>query len=265
MDLAERLATRRPTRTLSRLPEEEDAPPGQQDDRIVDESSLPQPTQASFSADQAAQAEPGLVKTEAPEPEGEKSAPQGENAAPFIKPEEEEWRVDKWGRTLSPSALYMRFYRGLRSKRDPPPEEVQREIMAAEKDKGGAKLHSLYQHYLACKGVWKNSSLCLTVSTANRKKSDEIYTWLRLSEMEAKYGVELAADLKSRLEEQQAKVERKSPGKYVRKHPDFPDVESMNLYRCFLSMNEIKEREMESKATLDCEASIDQDGALDAM
>ena len=181
------------------------------------------------------------------------------------RPDREQWRLDKFGTTLNPQALHMRFYRGLRSKRDPPPPEVQKQIMEAEKDKGNAKLHTLYQHYLACKGEWKDSVLCISVSQKHRAKQNELFTFVTYKDLDSKYGADLAKDLKERLEEQEKKVEKKTPGKYVRKHPDFPERQEMWLYRSFLSMNEIKEREKEHSATITLEGSVDAEDAMDAL
>ena len=236
-DIARKLSQRQPTKCLETLPEE----------------GLEKKDQAA--AIQSKTEQPDAVKAEAKESDG------------AVAPEAEDWRLDKFGATLTPQALYMRFYRGLRSKRDPPPPEVQAKIMEAEKEKdaGGSKLHTLYEHYLACKGCWRDSVLVISVAKRTRRKADEVYSFIRFDEIVAKYGEALALDLKQRLEEQEKKVEKKTPGKYVRKHPDFPAEESMWLYRCFLSMNEIKEREREHSATLNMEATVDVEDAMEAV
>ena len=102
----------------------------------------------------------------------------------------------------------MRFYRGLRSKRDPPPPEIISKVQEAENDAGGAKLHNLYQHYLACQGTWKESTLVISVSKRTRNRAAETFSFITY-----KYGEELALDLNQRLEEQEKKVEKKTPGK----------------------------------------------------
>ena len=235
VDVGQSLATRQPTRQLATLAE------GGEDE--ADDAAGP-PKDA------------GDVKQEPAEPVVAKAANDVEHEA---------WRCDKYGSPLKPQALYMRFYRGLRSKRDPPPEEIQQQIKESEKDKGGSKLHALYEQYLACQGNWRDCVLLIEVSKRNRLKQDEIYTWLRFTEMEAKYGSDLALDLKSRLLEQESKLDKARKGKYVRRHPDFPDNESMNLYRCFLSMNEIKEKENESRATLAMQAELEVESAMDGV
>ena len=116
----------------------------------------------------------------------------------------------------------MRFYRGLRSKRDPPPPEVQKQIMEAEKDKGNAKLHTLYQHYLACKGEWKDSVLCISVSQKHRAKQNELFTFVTYKDLDSKYGADLAKDLKERLEEQEKKGGEEDAGEVCEEAPGFP-------------------------------------------
>ena len=53
--------------------------------------------------------------------------------------------------------------------------------LKSEKDKGGSKLHALYEQYLACQGNWRDCVLLIEVSKRNRLKQDEIYTWLRFA------------------------------------------------------------------------------------
>ncbi|OLP92611.1 hypothetical protein AK812_SmicGene25568 [Symbiodinium microadriaticum] len=117
-----------------------------------------------------------------------------------------------------------RFYRGLRSKRDPPPPEIISKVQEAENDAGGAKLHNLYQHYLACQGTWKESTLVISVSKRTRNRAAETFSFITY-----KYGEELALDLNQRLEEQEKKVEKKTPGKFVRKHPYLETVRMLHV------------------------------------
>eukprot|EP00435_Cladocopium_sp_Y103_P034854 s2306_g9.t1 len=72
--------------------------------------------------------------------------PTGEDGSPKDPPDElgeepdeddeggeEVWMQDKKGNIISPKALYMRFYRKLRSKKNPPPPEVAEQFIAAQK------------------------------------------------------------------------------------------------------------------------------------
>ena len=105
------LNNRKPTQSDlgSEAPEPVPTPAGE-DAHVSDLTDDPSPTKSpddkEFEVDQASQAEgsPGEVDT----------SQQGGDGG-NVSPEQEPWRCDKNGEPLSPAALYMRFYRNIRS------------------------------------------------------------------------------------------------------------------------------------------------------
>eukprot|EP00435_Cladocopium_sp_Y103_P025551 s3436_g6.t1 len=85
----------------------------------------------SFSPDEASPdaSTPGEAHSEVPAPS--EAVGTGEDGAPAA-PEGKTWRTDKHGNPLNPAALYMRFYRQIRSTKNPVPEEVQEKRVEAE-------------------------------------------------------------------------------------------------------------------------------------
>ena len=184
-------------------------------------------------------------------------------------PEEEDksWRSDKFGKELAPGALYMRFLRGVRSSKTPPPPEVLSKITESERSQNlaGAKMHSLYEHFLACRGNWSKSALLVSVRKEHSTSSDEIYSWVRYKDLVDKLGDELAADLKARHVEQEAKLPPAAKGKFIRVHPDFPGREDCWLFKSFLTINDTKSKKQSHSASVEISADVDGNDAMDAL
>ena len=100
---------------LDESPKDTNTPPGGDDDNVRDALVTRKPT--VYSPESPMEVEPGLNEeaSEGPagEPDHETETP-GDSAR--SKPgKSEAWRLDKKGNPISPEALYMRFYRRLRS------------------------------------------------------------------------------------------------------------------------------------------------------
>eukprot|EP00435_Cladocopium_sp_Y103_P042867 s1915_g11.t5 len=178
----------------------------------------------------------------------------------------ESWRRDKYGNVLNPNALYMRFYRRLRSKKNPVPAEIAEKVAESEIGKNGKhKLHELYMDWLAAKGDWGPCVLAIRCSKSNVSDHDELYSFLSKTALIDKLGEELAKDLIHRHTEAEKKLPASQKGKFVKSNPDFPTREELFTYKCFIGVEERKRQRFQSSAEVSREAEILEKDMYDLM
>jgi len=56
----------------------------------------------------------------------------------------------------------------------------------------------LYEAWLSCEGNWKKSRLYLSICNKNRKKTTGVRRWYLRSELEKRFGVDVATDIVNR-------------------------------------------------------------------
>ena len=173
---------------------------------------------------------------------------------------DDSWRRDKRGQLLNGQALYMRFYRSLRSPKQPVPEEVKSKMAEASDACGGrSRMHTLYLHFLACRGQWKESSLVMSAYKRSENQTSCSYEWWGRSKMVAELGAELADDLIQRHKDTEAKMPASRRGHYIKRHPDFPDREELWRYKNFLGYLDLQIDTTGSAAELNTTADIVED------
>ena len=101
-------------------------------------------------------------------------------------------------------------------KKEPPPPEIAAEMVAAEKSQ--SKMHSLFLHFLGCKGQWKACTLVLAVRKRVRSTSQEMWGYFTPADLAKHLKSEaLAADLMQRHKDQEKKLPALQKGSFIRK------------------------------------------------
>lgn len=177
------------------------------------------------------------------------------------------WRTDKYGRPLNPTALYMRFYRRIRSTKNPvPPEIAEKRAEADMEQHGKSKMHELYLGWLSCKGSWEKCALAIRVSKKNFSDHEDLFEFLLKTDLVKHLGDEaLANDLVDRHVEAEKKLPPRSKGRFIKVNPDFPQRQELWRYKCWVGAKESKKQRHESEATLSRTAEVEEDSFYDTM
>ena len=88
-------------------------------------------------------------------------------------------------------AMYVRFYRSLRSSKAPP--IVHQKFAEASNDRSGKALKVLFGQYIEAKEDWLSSSLVLTQTTMNDSRSGSRWTWMTKTDTCRKSPMKIAA------------------------------------------------------------------------
>ena len=78
-------------------------------------------------------------------------------------------------------------------------------------------MHTLYMHYLACRGEWRESILVVRVKKQCKRTEEELHEWWTYARMVEVHGEELAKDLKDRHLKSEKDLPKEQKGLFVRK------------------------------------------------
>ena len=80
---------------------------------------------------------------------------------------------------------------------------------------GKHRMHQLYLHYLACKGVWRNCSLIISVKKTMQNQRRELYEFWDYKTMTERLGKDLADDLVRRHTEAEERLPQHQKGSFI--------------------------------------------------
>lgn len=78
-------------------------------------------------------------------------------------------------------------------------------------------MHELYLHWLSCKGVWKQSLLCVKVFKSNTHEQEELYSYITKPALVELYGEQLAADLIQRHMDAESKLPANKKNTFIKR------------------------------------------------
>lgn len=89
-------------------------------------------------------------------------------------------------------------------------------------------MHELYLHWLACKGVWTKSSICIKIFKKNTSEEQQQYSFVTRTTLVELYGEKLADDLIERHKDAESKLPANKKNTFIKRQP--------SLYICHLGV-----------------------------
>ena len=89
-------------------------------------------------------------------------------------------------------------------------------------------MHELYLHWLACKGVWTKSSICIKIFKKNTSEEQQQYSFVTRTTLVELYGEKLADDLIERHKDAESKLPANKKNTFIKRQP--------SLYICHIGV-----------------------------